>query len=152
MEVQLNFPDGEQIRFKITSYVSTTEVRGTVNRTVPTADRGQVIATWAMAVSQVGGLWHLEGQNVSIFADGFVVGSPNNPDYPVYTVTNGTITLPNCYGVIAVGLPITCDVETLDIDSPGNTSIADKEKFVSKVTMYVYQTRGRVGGRGSAKS
>jgi hypothetical protein len=87
---------------------------------------------------------------VAATGDGFVIASPNNTDadYPTLTVTNGVVTFDQPYAAIAVGLPYLCDLETLDIDTPGGESIADKRKIVQRVTAYVDQTRGLwVGGK-----
>lgn len=139
--IDLTFSDGTEIRFTIGAYSTSSVVTGMVNKFVPTTAR-VATATWAKAVDVVSGLYHLEGEAVSVLADGYVVASPNNPDYDTITVTNGSITLPQPYSVIHVGLPVTADIETLDIDIPEGGSIADKKMLVQKVTMDVRQTRG----------
>ncbi len=58
-------------------------------------------------VSAVSGLWHLEGKDVQILADGAVVTGK--------TVTNGTVTLDYPAGVITVGLGYTSDIKTLPL-------------------------------------
>lgn len=125
------------LRCTISAYTSATVVSVSANKTVPVGLRGIASSTFAKAVDQVTGLWHLEGKEVSVFADGFVVGNPNNPDYTTYTVTNGSITLDEPYAVIRVGLPMICDVETLDIDTPQGPSLADKKMSVGRVTVFV---------------
>jgi hypothetical protein len=110
--------------------------------------QGVQIETWAMAVDTVSNLWHLEGQTVSVFADGFVVASPNNAAYDTVTVSNGTITLDRQYSVIHVGLPITSDFETLDIETTNGETLTDKNKLVTAVTLFVESSRGIwVGGK-----
>jgi hypothetical protein len=79
---------------------------------------------------------------VAVFADSFVVASPNNVAYDTITVANGRIVLDKPYGVIHVGLPYIADIETLDIDSPNGESLVDKSKLVGKVTLFVEDTRG----------
>ena len=132
----------EIIRFRIKGFTSTTIVTGTVNRTVPVAMRSTALTSWTYAVDEVAGLWHLEGQTVSIFADGYVLASPNNPAYPTMTVANGSLTLDRCFGVIHVGLPITSDLETLNLDTPQGETLADKAPLVNVVTAFVEKTRG----------
>jgi hypothetical protein len=95
-----------------------------------------------LAVNSVTGLWHLEGQDVAVFADGFVAANPLNPSYDIVTVENGTITLGNHYAVIHVGLPIISDLETLNIDSVDGETISDKAMIVSKVSVAVEDSRG----------
>lgn len=131
----------DSVRCTITGYTSSTVVSVSPNKIVPVAFRSIGWGVWARAVDQVGGLWHLEGKTVSVFADGFVVGSPYNSSYPTYTVTNGSITLDQPYAVIRVGLPMTCDLETLDIDTPQGPSLSDKRHLVTKVTAFVEDSR-----------
>jgi hypothetical protein len=111
------------------------------DRTVPAAMRNVDIANWSYAVNAVSGLWHLEGKAVGIFADGFVVGSPKNPDVATYTVTNGALSLPDFFAVIRVGLPYLSDLGTLDIDRMPGT-LANKAKLVVGYDIWVQATRG----------
>jgi hypothetical protein len=141
-EIQLYDIDGEVIRFELTEYVSSTVMRGRPNRTVPVSLRTVAAYSWVRAVDELSGLWHIEGKQVSVFADGFVVANPNNPAYNVVTVTNGQITLDRCYGVIHIGLPITSDIQTLDVDTTNGETVVDKMKLINKVTMYVEGSRG----------
>ena len=130
-------------RFSIAARSSATVVTGTVDRLVPVASRSAATTSWTKAVDQVTGLSHLEGEEVSVFADGYVVASPNNPAYgtPI-SVASGVLTLSECYGVIHVGLPYISDIETLDIDSAQGETLADKQKFVGKVTLHLEKSRG----------
>lgn len=137
---------GEMIRAEIISYTSATVVTVRVNRTVPVAMRGVALSTWSRAVDEVQGLWHLEGESVSIFADGFVEANPNNPSYDTVTVSNGTVSLSRCYSVVHIGLPITSDVETLNIDTAQGETVADKNKLITKVALHVQDTRGLWAG------
>lgn len=141
-EIHVQSTDGSVVRVKIDTYISGTVIRGRPNKTVPTILRNVATAEWTRAVDQISGLSHLEGKSVSVFADGYVVANPNNPAYNVVTVTSGSITLQECYGVISVGLPYTSDIETLNIDSAGADTIIDRAKLVSKVTLFVEESRG----------
>jgi len=145
-QIHLTGADGTIIRLTIDTYVSGTVVRGRPHRTVPSGMQSVAISDWARAVDQITGLWHLEGEAVSILADGFVVASPNNEAYETQTVTNGTITLDRCYGVIHIGIPYISDLETLDIDTPEGQSIAGKKRVVHKVYARVDKTRGLWAG------
>lgn len=140
---QIFLYDGDDvIRFTIDAYSSGTVVTGRPNRTVPVSLRSVAITDWSKAVDQVSGLWHLEGEQVSVFGDGQVVASKHNDAYTAITISNGTITLDKPYSVIHVGIPITADIETLDIDTVEGESLADKKKLVSKVTLFVESSRG----------
>lgn len=145
-EIHLVGSDGTIIRFHIDGYTSGTVVTGRPHKTVPASMQATAITDWTRAVDEITGLWHLEGQDVSVFADGFVVGSPNNQAYTTITVTNGVATLNRAFGVVHVGLPITADIETLDIDTPQGQTIADRDKLVTGVSMYVENSRGAWAG------
>lgn len=140
--IQITGADGTLIQFTITGYTSSTVVTGNPDKTVPVAMRSTAFTDWTHAVDTVSGLWHLEGQDVSVLGDGVVVGSPYNPDVDTYTVTNGSITLDAPYGVIHVGLPFVSDVQTLDIETPEGQSLADKRKLITKATLHLEESAG----------
>lgn len=138
--------DGTVIRCTVTAYTSATVVTVLPHKTVPVAMRAVAITTWTKAVDEVSGLDHLEGKDVAVFADGFVVASPNNSAYTTVTVTSGAITLDKPYGVIHVGLPYLCDLETLDIDTIQGETMVDKRKRVNEVWVYTEASRGLFAG------
>jgi len=57
--------------------------------------------------AEVGGLWHLEGCLVSVYADGYA--------YKGLTVLDGKVVLPEPVGIVSVGLPFQCLAETLPL-------------------------------------
>lgn len=139
--------DGTIVRCVVTAYSSATVVTVMPQKNVPVAMRGVATATWTKCVKTVTGLWHLEGKQVSVYADKFVVGSPNNASFKtIYTVASGQITLNDPYGVIYVGLPIIADLETLDIDVPQGETMADKKKLITKLIAFVQAARGLWAG------
>ena len=140
-EIHLTGSDGTVIRFEIIGYTGVTVVTGRAHKTVPASMRSVAISTWAYAVDRVTGLWNLEGQDVAVFADGFVVANPNNPDYTVRTVSSGALDLDDCYSVVHVGLPYYCDLQTLDIDTPQGT-LANKQKKVDRVVLHLEKSLG----------
>ncbi len=136
---------GQFQRFKILSYVDANNVQVKPLQMVPADVYLSNTSNWAMAKNFVSGLSHLNGQKVSILGDGFVVASPNNPAYVQRTVASGSVSFVNddlFYSVLQVGLPITADLETLNIDNPGGESMVDKKKLISKVTLWLENTRG----------
>lgn len=147
-EVQLNGvdDDGEDItiRCEILRYVSESEVIVRADTTIPETFQEVSVSDWAVAVDEIDGLEHLEGETVSVFADGVVIGSPNNPAYSTYTIVDGALTpdLPRPYAVVHVGLPITADIETLDLDTAQGESFANKQLLVNKLTAFVEDTQG----------
>lgn len=96
-----------------------------------------IYQNWSMStpVTSVGGLNHLEGQLVSILADGSVI--------PQQIVTGGKITLPYAASQIVVGLPYICQAQTtyLDHNEQGQT-IQNKRKTIVGVGLRVEQSRG----------
>jgi len=146
--IHLTGSDGTEIRCTITAYSSTTVVSVQPHKTVPVGMRSVAISVWARAVDVVSGLSHLEGEDVSVFADGFVVANPNNAQYVTVTVNAGTAVLDRPYAVIHVGMPYLSDMETLDVDTAQGETIVDKRKLVTKVTAFVDESRGLwVGGK-----
>ena len=84
-------------------------------------------------VTTVSGLWHLEGKEVDILADGAVAARQ--------TVTNGQITLTTAASKIHIGLPITADLRTLPLTIEGMQAAGQGTvKNVSKVHIRVSQS------------
>ncbi len=81
----------------------------------------------------VSGLEHLEGQTVAILADGNV--------HARTIVEDGSISLNYPASVIHVGLPITAELETLDVHIPNYPSFGQRRN-VHSVILYVKDTRG----------
>lgn len=93
--------------------------------------------TFDQPITEVYGLWHLEGMKVAILADGNVV----EPQ----VVTNGRIFLP--YGVtrVTVGLSYRCVMQTLPPTSYED-GIDHKRKNILGVYMRQYESRGLKAG------
>jgi hypothetical protein len=93
-------------------------------------------------VTVVSGLSYLNGMTVSILADGNVMAQQ--------VVSGGQITLQTPASSVVVGLPFTCQLQTLAVDTgeggPGG-SIAGKMKKIGAVTVRVKDTRGVQAGR-----
>lgn len=94
--------------------------------------------TWSVSplVTTITGLNHLNGLTVTALADGSVV--------PNQVVTNNSITLPNPASLVTVGLPYTCQVQTMYLDFPsGNGStVQNRRKNISAVGVRVEASRG----------
>lgn len=139
--------DGTVIQFVISSYTSAMVVQGFAQQTVPADLRSSYTADWAFAVDEVTGLDHLEGYDVSVFADGYVVANPNNPTIrTTCTVASGAVTLDRPYAYIHVGLPFVCDLETLALDTPQGASMRDKRLLINRLTLEVQAARGFYAG------
>lgn len=141
-EIQLTGADGKKVRFKITTWFDEFNAQGKVDKTAPESLRDTPTANWAYAVNEIGNLWHLEGEDVSVIGDGFVDASPHNPQVPTRTVQNGTVELGGTYAVIHAGLPYRPDIETLDIDAYPDGTIMHIKKNVTSIALRVHKTRG----------
>lgn len=146
--IQITDSSGFELTMTIT-FLSTLsgEFVAVPDRDVPVSMQSLVTAplrfsSWKRLVKKFVGFWHLEGENVSVLADGAVVASPNNPKYPVVKVVNGTINLDFPAAVIQVGLPYITDIETLNIDITQGETMIDKAKNVERVTIALEDTRG----------
>jgi len=82
------------------------------------------------AVSSISGLYHLEGKEVQILADGAV--------HPVRMVTGGAISLDYTASVVHIGLAYTSDIQTLPLSLEGAPAGGQGTmKNVNKVHMRV---------------
>lgn len=85
------------------------------------------------------GLGHLEGKNVAVLADGFVVANYDKP----FVVTGGSITLPAQASYAIVGIPKVADLQTLRIEIAGQEGTTQgKQLMISKLLMQVENSRG----------
>ena len=84
-------------------------------------------------ITTVTGLWHLEGEAVSILADGDVVENK--------TVTDGQVTLATAASKIHIGLPYTCVARTLPLTAQ-NLVIEGKRRRVVGAAVHLHETRG----------
>jgi len=91
---------------------------------------------WSLStpVDEVTGLNHLEGMQVSILADGSVM--------PTVTVADGSVLLPQEASSIVIGLPYTCQLQTLYLDPPTPTTTQGKRKNIQAVTVRMENSRG----------
>jgi len=128
----------------IVSYVSATEVVANVTQILTTTIPNDpnflpvpaVSGNWSIStpVSTVTGLNHLEGMTVSILADGGVM--------PQQIVTNGSITLQQPASQITIGLPFTCQLQSMYLEVPSQTTTQGKRKDIQAVTVRVEGSRG----------
>lgn len=129
----------------ITSYVSSTHVKANIleNITAIIPDRilkvpAPVISgQWSLStpVSRVHGLNHLEGETVSILADGSVVTSQ--------VVTGGSVAFSTSYSQVTVGLPFVCQLQTPYLDPPNSSgTVQGKRKNIGSVIVRTDASRG----------
>ena len=83
----------------------------------------------------ISGLSHLEGQTVSVLADGAT--------HPDATVTSGEITLSRSASKVKVGLAFTSLLQTMRIDAGSqNGTSQSKTKRIYEITLRLYETLG----------
>ena len=87
------------------------------------------------AVTTISGLSHLEGQTVSILADGST--------HPDKVVSSGEITLTRSASKVKVGLPYTSLLQTMRIDAGAqNGTSQSKTKRIYEITARLYESIG----------
>ncbi|QDP57959.1 MAG: hypothetical protein Unbinned2189contig1000_44 [Prokaryotic dsDNA virus sp.] len=96
------------------------------------------------AATTISGLNHLEGQTVSVLANGSI--------HPNVTVSSGAVTLQRSVTKAHIGLPFTSKVETLRIDSGSALGSAQgKIKRISEVTVRLFRSVGLKVGTSSSE-
>lgn len=125
----------DSVQVIITAYTSSTVVSvQAVNRTVPDSLQDTATYDWALMVSSLSGLDHLEGEEVAVLADGAVVDGK--------TVSSGAISLTNPVSRVTIGLGYTSDLETLEMEvgGEGNT-LQDRARNIPEATIRLENTQ-----------
>ena len=92
-------------------------------------------ATVDQVVETLSGLAHLEGQTVSILADGAT--------HPTKTVSSGAIGLDRAAKKVKIGLPYTSLLQTMRIDAGSqNGTSQGKTKRIYEITLRLFETVG----------
>lgn len=126
---------GLKYTLTIVATASTTVATARVDRTLVAALRNTAIATWGFARNSLSGLTHLEGETVSILADGAV--------HPTRVVASGAITLEVPAVVVQVGLPIQADAKTLPLAMQVDAGFGQgRYKNINKAWLRVYRSSG----------
>ncbi len=130
------------VSFQITGRTSDTVVAGNALREVPAWARATPIVTWGTAVTDFSGIDHLEGESLSILADGNVAANPLNDDYPQVTVSGGSFSLTEPAMVVTAGLPLVMQVQTLPLENAQGTTIINHRLTVRRCTPIFHNSRG----------
>lgn len=125
----------------VTAYTSATEIEVellfNITNVVPgTSNPWPALeGEWSLTpkFTVVSGLWHLEGEDVQVLADGSVIEG--------MTVAGGQITLPAEASLVSVGLPYVSQLQTLDLEV-GDATIQGKFKKLSGLAIKVHHGRG----------
>ena len=117
---------------KITSFTSSTVVNILVKKAFSTTS--YAVNRWAVSVTSVSGINHLEAKTVRVLADGGL-------DAPDKTVSSGTISLAYDYFVVNVGLPYTQTLRLLpkELASARGTAQGKKQR-INEVSFKVYRS------------
>ena len=119
---------------EITAFDSTVQVRATIRTPFPsvsTVPQGE----WRVTVATIGGLSHLQGQTVDVWAD----GSP----HPQRVVVGGGFTLENRASYVTVGLPCPSVLQPNPIESGAADGTAQgKTQRHSRVAIRFDETIG----------
>lgn len=134
--------DGSAVDLVVTTYTSAKVVVVQPSCEFPSNEATSV--TLYKTFTTLTGLDHLNGKSVAVMVDGYVIASPNNDEeeYNEMVVTGGQLTLPSPGAFVHVGLPITSDVETLDIDTVEQKPTLLESMIIHKVYLKIYNTRG----------
>lgn len=129
----VTYNSSTQLVANITQVITETIPNDPNNMPVPASAGSWTITPTTTFVS---GLNHLEGMTVAILADGSVIANQ--------VVRNGTVTLPQAYSAITIGLPFLPQLQTLYLEPPGGQSGTSqtKRKNIYSVGVRVESSRG----------
>jgi len=128
----------KSIRMTILEVSSGNQIVAQASRDIPSVLQSATTANWRFARKAFAGLGHLEGKTVSILADANVETQK--------VVSGGSITLDSPGAVVHVGLPITAEFETLDINIANQETLLDKKIIIPQVSLLVNSSRGVLAG------
>jgi hypothetical protein len=130
-------PALSSVTITITAVTDGDTATATLDTNAPAALQNADTAEWALLASTVSGLDHLEGKTVAILGDGNV--------FPEQVVSAGAVSLDPPCARIVVGLPYTCDLETLNIDA-GQPTVQGRQKAIGKLVLRLEKSRGLKAG------
>lgn len=123
-------------RFVVESTSSTT-VCVALCKEPPVSFANATTGTWSLTepITEISGLWHLEGQTVTFLANGSVPATQ--------TVSNGAITIANSASTVIVGIPVEAQLQTLRLDVKTESgTIQGKRKHIAGGHIRVQDERG----------
>lgn len=127
----------------ITGYTSGTVVTANITRNFPSTD-AIAANSWTLSSNVVTGLSHLEGETVTILADGGT--------HPNKTVVSGQVTLEGQYTDVAVGYGYTQKLAITPIDYASNTGTQlGNRSRITEITLAVFESIGGKVGKDFTK-
>lgn len=133
---------GDQIRYGtsralITGYSSGTVVTATITVDFPSTS-AIPSGDWSVATKDVTGMSHLEGEEITVCADGYYAGD--------FTVSSGGFSITDFASTIHAGLPYTAELQTLPIEVKQFGTVAGRIRRTHKLFVYLTNTIGLIFG------
>lgn len=126
------------------TYTNGTTLQVKAVQIIPEVFQDAFTVEWARCADSIKGLYHLEGQLVSILADGNVE--------PQQVVENGTITFQEPTAIAHIGIGYDCDLQTLAIAGDvSKGSLLGKKVNIGRFNIVVQETRGLLVGPNAEK-
>lgn len=123
-----------RVRCEFVSFSSTSIITVRAITDVPEQLQGVATTDWGQAYDTFTGADHLEGETVSILADG--------SEEDEQLIAGGAFTLVRPAVVVHVGLPFRSDIELLDVTVPGAESVRNIAKAIPHMSLLVLDSRG----------
>lgn len=136
-EIHIDYTEDDEnkiLKCRIVEVINSKEVTVSPNRNVPPALRSTMTEAWGFARKFFTGIGHLEGKTVNVLADANVA--------PSVVVSGERVEIDTPSVVVHIGLPVTSELETLDIHINGQETLLDKKKLVKVASLIVNSSRG----------
>lgn len=146
-EIWFRYQDDDDVyqtaKARITGFISSTVVACTILQAFPVDDDDDLVVAqsgeWAMTVTTLSGLSHLNGFTVDVLAYG--------TSHPQKTVASGSITLSRKTVYAHVGLPAPCTLKTMRIDAGGADGTSQgKLKRIHRINIRMLDTNAGYAG------
>lgn len=134
---------GVEYWMQITRIVSGTQADVRLSQSLPESVRGATLSSWALAVDEIDGLEHLEGQDVQVVTNGGYLGT--------FPALNGWVSLPVAASTAVAGLGYTSTMKTLPQVFQTEGYGQGMTKIVSDVWMRVIDSAGLEVGPSAAE-
>lgn len=132
--IVLEASDGGRYRLTIRETTSTTVAKAQVDRLLAAELQAVATTDWAFARNEMASLDHLEGETVSILADGAV--------HPQRVVTSGAVTLDRPAALVHIGLPYVSDLQTLPLALQIEAFAQGRQKAINHAWLRVLRSSG----------
>jgi hypothetical protein len=132
--------DGNKYRISITEVTSATVATGFANKTLAAELRNSAKTNWELAIKDVAGLSHLEGETVSVLIDGAT--------HPDRVVTGGVISLQYSATIIHVGYACPAKMKTMRLEAGAQDGTAQGK--IKRITKAVIRFMATLGGKAGA--